>query len=93
MAGMGQAEVSSRLVCSQTRIGHMAGRVGFGIVLPSREAAIAGDPSAKRLVDLAVRAEHLGFDSAWTGDAPFSRPRFDPLTLLAAVAARTERHG
>jgi probable F420-dependent oxidoreductase len=76
---------------SLAKIGHVHGRVRFGIVLPSREAAIAGNPSARRLVDLAVRAEQLGFDSAWTGDAPFSRPRFDPLTLLAAVAARTER--
>ena len=42
-------------------------------------------------MDLAVRAERLGFDSVWAGDAPFARPRFDPLTLLAAIAARTER--
>jgi probable F420-dependent oxidoreductase len=69
----------------------MRNRARVGIVLPSREAAIAGDPSARRLVDLAVHAEQLGFDSAWAGDAPFSRPRFDPLTLLAAVAARTDR--
>jgi len=66
-------------------------KVLVGIVLPSREAAIAGDPSARRLVDLAVQAEQLGFDSAWAGDAPFARPRFDPFTLLAAVAARTDR--
>ena len=69
----------------------MSNRVRVGIVLPSREAAIAGDPSARRLIDLAVLAEQFGFDSAWAGDAPFARARFDPLTLLAAVAARTDR--
>jgi probable F420-dependent oxidoreductase len=63
----------------------------IGIVLPSREAAIAGDPSARRLVDLARAAERLGYDSIWTGDAPFARPRFDPFTLLAAVATATDR--
>ena len=67
--------------------------VEIGLVLPTREAAMAGDPSARRLLDLASRAEAAGFDSVWAGDAPFARPRFDPLTLLAGVAARTERIG
>src|SRR5207248_6807211 len=44
-------------------------------------------------IDLARRAEEAGFDSVWAGDAPFARPRFEPLTLLAGVAARTERIG
>jgi probable F420-dependent oxidoreductase len=65
--------------------------VRVGVVLPTREAAIAGDPSARRLLDLAERAETAGFDSLWAGDAPFARPRFEPLSLLAGVAARTSR--
>ena len=65
--------------------------VRVGLVLPTREAAMSADPSARRLIDLAVLAERSGFDSVWAGDAPFARPRFEPLTLLAGVAASTER--
>ncbi|HET7342780.1 MAG TPA: LLM class flavin-dependent oxidoreductase, partial [Methylomirabilota bacterium] len=32
-----------------------------------------------------------GFDSVWIGDSITARPRHEPLTLLAAVAARTRR--
>src|ERR1700739_3716007 len=46
-----------------------------------------GRPQTGRLLDLAVRAEALGFDSVWVGDSLPARPRHDPLTLLAAVAA------
>jgi alkanesulfonate monooxygenase SsuD/methylene tetrahydromethanopterin reductase-like flavin-dependent oxidoreductase (luciferase family) len=42
-------------------------------------------------LELAARAESLGFDSVWVGDSLLARPRHDPLTLLAAVAARTQR--
>jgi probable F420-dependent oxidoreductase len=43
------------------------------------------------LLALAERAEALGFDSVWVGDSLLARPRHDPLTLLAAVAARTRK--
>jgi probable F420-dependent oxidoreductase len=33
----------------------------------------------------------LGFDSVWAGDSILARPRFEALTTLAAVAARTRR--
>ncbi len=64
-----------------------------GVLLPTREAVIYGDGSGdpRPLVDLAVQAESLGFDSVWAGDSLLARPRAEPLTLLAAVAARTER--
>jgi probable F420-dependent oxidoreductase len=65
--------------------------VKLGVVLPTREAAMIGRPEVEPLLELAARAEDLGFDSVWAGDAPFARPRFEPLTLLAAVAARTRR--
>lgn len=58
-----------------------------------------GDVQA--LVDLAVRAEELGFDSVWVHDHVFNvghvldriggKPYYEPLTLLSYVAAKTRR--
>jgi probable F420-dependent oxidoreductase len=62
-----------------------------GYLLPTRDQVARGDHEVSPLVRLARRAEELGFDSVWAGDSPLTRPRADPLTLLAAVAAATER--
>jgi len=43
------------------------------------------------LVGFAEKAEALGFESVWAGDSFIARPRLEPLTLLAAVVAATER--
>jgi probable F420-dependent oxidoreductase len=60
-----------------------------------------GIEDAQALVDLAVRAEELGFHSVWVHDHVFNvghvfdriggKPYYDPLTLLSFVAARTRR--
>jgi alkanesulfonate monooxygenase SsuD/methylene tetrahydromethanopterin reductase-like flavin-dependent oxidoreductase (luciferase family) len=50
-----------------------------------------GHDETASLLALAERAEALGYDSIWVGDSLLARPRHDPLTLLAAVAARTRR--
>jgi alkanesulfonate monooxygenase SsuD/methylene tetrahydromethanopterin reductase-like flavin-dependent oxidoreductase (luciferase family) len=42
------------------------------------------------IIALAKEAESLNLDSIWVGDSILARPRFDPVTTLAAVAARTE---
>ena len=48
-------------------------------------------PETEAILRLAEQAEALGYDSLWAGDSLLARPRHDPLTLLAAVAARTTR--
>src|SRR3954467_4885233 len=48
-------------------------------------------PDFGQVLSLAERAEGLGFSSIWVGDSILARPRFEPLTTLAAVAMRTRR--
>jgi alkanesulfonate monooxygenase SsuD/methylene tetrahydromethanopterin reductase-like flavin-dependent oxidoreductase (luciferase family) len=67
----------------------MAPKLGY--LLPTREQIMEGRPEASRLLDLAARAEAVGFDSIWVGDSVLARPRHDPLTLLAGVAGRVPR--
>jgi probable F420-dependent oxidoreductase len=67
----------------------MAPRIGY--LLPTREQVMEGKPEAAPLLALADRAEALGYDSIWVGDSITARPRHEPLTLLAAVAARTTK--
>lgn len=67
----------------------MAPRIGY--LLPTREAVMQGRPETGPLLALAERAEALGYDGVWVGDSLLARPRHDPLTLLAAIAARTRK--
>ena len=64
----------------------------FGFLLPTREIVMTQEvPNFRQILDLAEHAESLGFDSVWVGDSVLARPRFEALTTLAAVAARTRR--
>lgn len=65
--------------------------VELGILLPTREAVMSGRPETAPLLAMAERAESAGFDAVWIGDSITARPRHEPLTLMAAVAARTRR--
>src|SRR6266478_3015018 len=65
--------------------------VEFGVLIPTREVVMSGRPETGPLLAMAERAEALGFGSVWVGDSLTARPRHEPLTLLAAVAARTRR--
>jgi alkanesulfonate monooxygenase SsuD/methylene tetrahydromethanopterin reductase-like flavin-dependent oxidoreductase (luciferase family) len=67
----------------------MAPRIGY--LLPTREQIMEGRPDAAPLLDLATRAESLGYDSVWVGDSLLARPRHEPLTLLAGMAGRVKR--
>ena len=59
----------------------------IGYLLPTRENILLGDHGTRSLLDRAEFARHLGYDALWIGDSLLARPRHDPLTLLAAVAA------
>src|SRR5271154_4916068 len=63
----------------------------LGYLLPTRERIMEGVHETAPLLALAEKAEALGFDSVWVGDSLLARPRHDPLTLLAAAAARTRK--
>src|SRR5262249_1735945 len=62
-----------------------------GILLPTRESVMSGRPAVGPMLTMGERAGALGFASVWVGDSLTARPRHEPLTLLAAVAARTRR--
>jgi probable F420-dependent oxidoreductase len=65
--------------------------VEFGVLIPTREAVMQGRPETAPLLLMAERAEAAGFDSVWIGDSLTARTRHEPLTLMAAIAARTKR--
>jgi alkanesulfonate monooxygenase SsuD/methylene tetrahydromethanopterin reductase-like flavin-dependent oxidoreductase (luciferase family) len=62
---------------------------GYGLMLPSFDPYRTGSWS---LLEVAERAEQLGFDSGWAGDhLQYHSPTLEPYGALAAVAARTRR--
>src|SRR5213083_1532447 len=64
--------------------------IEFGVNLNNREPLIAPDYDVPMLLDLAEVVEQSGFDSVWVGDSLFSKPRFEPISLLSAISQRTE---
>ncbi|MFC9251020.1 LLM class flavin-dependent oxidoreductase [Amycolatopsis thailandensis] len=62
----------------------------FGLVVPTYRSILDAGRTAPEMVAIAVEAERLGLDSVWVGDTLAKAP-IDPLTLLGAFAARTER--
>ncbi|MBX3030444.1 MAG: LLM class flavin-dependent oxidoreductase [Chloroflexi bacterium] len=65
--------------------------IGFGVNLNNREPLIAPGYGMPELLDLSQVVEELGFDSVWVGDSLFSKPRYESMTLLAALSQRTRR--
>jgi alkanesulfonate monooxygenase SsuD/methylene tetrahydromethanopterin reductase-like flavin-dependent oxidoreductase (luciferase family) len=65
--------------------------VKFGVNLNNREPLIAPDYSLTDLLDLSEVVEKEGFDSVWVGDSLFSKPRYEPISTLAAISQRTEK--
>src|SRR2546427_11263209 len=63
----------------------------FGVNLNNREPLITSDYTLADLLDLAELAEQRGFGSVWVGDSLFSKPRYEPISLLSAISQRTSR--
>ena len=66
----------------------------FGVLLPTRGVLVyagSGGPRVEQTWQMAETAERAGYDSVWVGDSITSKPRMEPLTAMAAVAARTSR--
>ena len=70
-----------------------AERPSLGILLPTRGLLLNDERplNAELVLSLAQTAEEAGIDSLWVGDSLTAKPRLEPLTTLAAVAARTTR--
>jgi alkanesulfonate monooxygenase SsuD/methylene tetrahydromethanopterin reductase-like flavin-dependent oxidoreductase (luciferase family) len=68
----------------------MNGPLEFGVNLNNREPLIAPDYDLNMLLDLSEAVEGHGFNSLWVGDSLFSKPRYEPISLLAAISQRTK---
>ncbi len=58
-----------------------------GIVMSSQRDNTV--PAPDLMLRLAEEAENSGLDSIWVGDSLVSKPRFEPITALSYLAART----
>ncbi len=64
--------------------------ISIGVLLPIGRSQWGEGADPRELIDFAVRAEGLGYDSLWVNDSLLS-PRIEALTMLAAAAAVTDR--
>ncbi len=65
-----------------------------GVLLPTRGVLVypeGGRPRVELNWRMAETVERLGYDSVWVGDSITSKPRLEPLTMMSALAARTQR--
>ena len=68
-------------------------KIKIGVLLPTRGLLLGGGQPSNmdRIFKLAERAESAGLDSVWVGDSLIAKPRLEPLAVLSALAARTNR--
>ena len=66
--------------------------VSIGYLLPTRENIMEGRPEGEPLLQLAERAEAMGYDSVWVGDSLLARPRHEPPPFASMIARTVRRH-
>ncbi|PKB83051.1 MAG: hypothetical protein BZY88_03010 [SAR202 cluster bacterium Io17-Chloro-G9] len=72
----------------------MASVENIGVLLPTRGVLVYAPDDGPRVElnwQMAETAERIGYHSVWVGDSITSKPRLEPLTVMAALAARTHR--
>ena len=72
----------------------MKNKIKFGYLVPTRDAVMRapdGRADIRRMIDLAVKSERMGYDSLWLGDSLLARPRFEALTTLSAISSLTTK--
>src|SRR5919202_5782822 len=65
----------------------------LGILIPTRGAVMqsARRPPVEECWSMAREADRAGLDAVWVGDSVVAKPRLEPLTTLAYLAAITSR--
>ncbi|MCB9450211.1 MAG: LLM class flavin-dependent oxidoreductase [Anaerolineaceae bacterium] len=63
----------------------------FGVNVNNREPLIANSYTLNDLLELSTMVDELGFDSIWVGDSLFSKPRYEPMTLMSAISQRIKQ--
>ena len=63
----------------------------FGLSLNNRASVFLSAYPPSDMIKMAERAEEFGFGSVWVGDSLVDSPRYEPLTILGAVAVRTKK--
>jgi alkanesulfonate monooxygenase SsuD/methylene tetrahydromethanopterin reductase-like flavin-dependent oxidoreductase (luciferase family) len=71
----------------------MRGTMRIGILIPTRGVVMqsARRPPLEPCWAMARHADQAGYDAVWVGDSVVAKPRLEPLTTLAYVAAMTAR--
>lgn len=64
--------------------------VEVGYLLPTRERIVVNKHDTGPILALADHADKIGIDAVWIGDSLLAKPRHDPITLMAAIAGRTQ---
>ncbi len=68
-------------------------KVKLGVLLPTRGLLLKDQPpgDAGLVIRLAQQVESAGLDSVWVGDSLTAKPRLEPLSVLSAIGAATNR--
>jgi alkanesulfonate monooxygenase SsuD/methylene tetrahydromethanopterin reductase-like flavin-dependent oxidoreductase (luciferase family) len=91
---MSESEARRETIATEWYVGAGAKRPRYGVYVNNRAAVFMGEAfSLDRLLENAVMAEQAGLDFVSVGDSITAKPRYTPIPVLSAIAARTSRVG